>query len=469
MLKILYGNPLRGVADGYSLSRPHGDLLSRDFPAVRDRESADTVIIDGDVLGGNAVLLFSVVHVDMVNQLRHHALGNLGGVGVPPDRFKKRVNVHPLALALFQLQPQRLDPLGVLPLLLLVPLGHLRKPGVADFLAHVVLVKPLEKPVKLFVPRQQPIQLPLLPGPLILRHFCGTAHHGLDEIVLVLVGETGQPVHLVQHHPLQKFQPDIVGFGALAEAGIVVLTAKEFNSVVALVEVEVEVAAALRAFEKAGKDAGLLGDGGPPPAGPLFHALHLFPGGTVYNGLVDVEEDCPVLLRVLNPLFHLVGLGVGFEVNHVTAILLQGEDFLDGGMSPFGGLHGAFGTAPAGPFAPPVVGGIEHPIPLQRGGGFRQPVAVQGHLIDTPDNGGGLRVDHPKVGVLRVLDVAIGRREQRHPGISFQLVHDFSLFGNTSGIIFVSQPYIKNDITAVHWRSITSGEMAQRIIGSGYR
>lgn len=132
LLKILYGNPRPGVADGYSLSRPHGDLLSRDFPAVRDGESADTVIIDGDVLGGNAVLLFRMVHVDMVNQLRHHALGNLGGVGVPPDRFKKRVNVHPLALALFQLQPQRLDPLGVLPLLLLVPLGHLRKPGVPD-------------------------------------------------------------------------------------------------------------------------------------------------------------------------------------------------------------------------------------------------------------------------------------------------------------------------------------------------
>ena len=33
----------------------------------------------------------------------------------------------------------------------------------------------------------------------------------------------------------------------------------------------------------------------------------------------------------------------------------------------------------------------------------------------------------------------------------------------------VSQPYIKNDITAVHWRSITSGEMVRRIIGSRYR
>ena len=103
MLKILYGDPRPGVADGYSLSRPHRDLRSRDFPAVRDGESADTVVIDGDVLGGNAVLLLRMVHVDVVDQLRHHALGDLRCVGVAPDRFKERVNVHPLALALFQL------------------------------------------------------------------------------------------------------------------------------------------------------------------------------------------------------------------------------------------------------------------------------------------------------------------------------------------------------------------------------
>ena len=34
---------------------------------------------------------------------------------------------------------------------------------------------------------------------------------------------------------------------------------------------------------------------------------------------------------------------------------------------------------------------------------------------------------------------------------------------------YISQPYIKNDITAVHWRSITSGEMVRHIIGSSYR
>ena len=228
-----------------------------------------------------------------------------------------------------------------------------------------------------------------------------------------------------------------MGLGALAQAGIVILATEKLNVVVALVEVEIEVAAALRAFENARKGAGLLGDGGPPPAGPLFHALHLFPGGPVNDGLVDVEKDRPVLLRVLDPLLYLVGLGVGFEVDHVAAIFLQGEDFLDGGMPPFGGLHGALGPAPAGSLAPPVVGGIEHPIFLQRGGGFCQPVAVQGHLIDTPDNGGGLQVNHPKAGVLRVLDVAIGRRGQRYAGIAFHLVHDPALLGNIAGVVFV--------------------------------
>ena len=52
LLKILYGDLRPGVADGYSLSRPHRDLRSRDFPAVRDGESADTVVIDGDTVFG---------------------------------------------------------------------------------------------------------------------------------------------------------------------------------------------------------------------------------------------------------------------------------------------------------------------------------------------------------------------------------------------------------------------------------
>lgn len=50
-----------------------------------------------------------------------------------------------------------------------------------------------------------------------------------------------------------------MGRRALAEPGIVVLAAKEFNIVVALVKMEIQIAATLRAFQIAGKDAGLLG------------------------------------------------------------------------------------------------------------------------------------------------------------------------------------------------------------------
>ena len=51
-------------------------------------------------------------------------------------------------------------------------------------------------------------------------------------------------------------------FAALAITGVVILATEKLDVVVVLVEVEIEVAAALRAFQIAGKDAGLLGNGG---------------------------------------------------------------------------------------------------------------------------------------------------------------------------------------------------------------
>ena len=137
-----------------------------------------------------------------------------------------------------------------------------------------------------------------------------------------------------------------MGLGAGAKPGIVVLTAKELDGVVALVKVEVEVAAALRAFQQAAKDTRLLGDGRPPTAGPLVHTLDFLPGGSVHNGLVDIQEDGPVFLRVFNAAFHLERFGVGLEVDNVTTILLAGENGLDRGVAPLGWLYGAFGAAP---------------------------------------------------------------------------------------------------------------------------
>lgn len=138
---------------------------------------------------------------------------------------------------------------------------------------------------------------------------------------------------LVEHDLFQEVQPNIVGRRTFAEPGIVVAATEKLDVVVALVKMEIQIAAALRAFQIATKDAGLLRDGRPSAPGGL-QALYLFPSHPVNDGLMDIEEDCPVFLRVFNPALHLVGLGVGFEVDHIAAVFLQGEDLLDGGMVP---------------------------------------------------------------------------------------------------------------------------------------
>ena len=86
------------------------------------------------------------------------------------------------------------------------------------------------------------------------------------------------------------------------------MTTEKLDVVVVLVEVEIEVAAALRAFQQAGEYAGCLRDRGFFAARPFLERLHLFPSLAVNDSLMDIEEDRPVFLRVFDPLFHLVGL-----------------------------------------------------------------------------------------------------------------------------------------------------------------
>ena len=132
--------------------------------------------------------------------------------------------------SVFQLQPQSLAFSSGFALLLLVPLGQSGKPAIVDLARH-------KEHVPFLIPRRQPIQLPLFPRPAVFSDFCEAAYHGLDKIALVLVGKSGQPPHLVQHDLLQKVQPDVVRSRAFAKPEIVVLTAKELDVMVALIEV----------------------------------------------------------------------------------------------------------------------------------------------------------------------------------------------------------------------------------------
>ena len=232
------------------------------------------------------------------------------------------------------------------------------------------------------------------------------------------------------------------------------MTTEKLDVVVVLVEVEIEVAAALRAFQQAREYAGLLRDRGLFAARPFLERLHLFPSLAVNDSLMDIEEDRPVFLRVFDLLFHLVGLGVAFEVDDIAAVFLQGEDLLDGGMPPLGRLHGAFRPATARPTAAPVVGGIDHTIGGKAGGDFRQPVTLQRHAVDPAHHLGGLRLYHPKAGIVRVFNITVGWRRERNARIAFHLVHDPALFGNVLGVILVHNVFERSKIVltlvAVH-------------------
>lgn len=192
--------------------------------------------------------------------------------------------------------------------------------------------------------------------------------------MFVLVGKGGQTVDLIQHHLLQKIQTDVMCCRAFPQTGIVVLTAEILDVVVFLVEVEVEIATALGAFQPPGEHAWLLGNGGVLAAGSFLHGLHFFPCGPVNDRLMDIEKDSSVFLRVFNAPFHFVGFGIALEVNDISAVFLQGENFLDGGMSPFGRLQRAFGATAVDALAPPIVGGIDDAINSQSVCNFRQSI-----------------------------------------------------------------------------------------------
>ena len=76
---------------------------------------------------------------------------------------------------------------------------------------------------------------------------------------------------------------------ALAIARVVILATEKLDVVVVLVEVEIEVTAAPRAFQQAGEYAGLLYDRRLFAAHPFLERLHLFQSLAVNDGLMDIE------------------------------------------------------------------------------------------------------------------------------------------------------------------------------------
>ena len=107
----------------------------------------------------------------------------------------------------------------------------------------------------------------------------------------------------------------------------------------------------------------------------------------------------------MNPLLILVGLGVGFEVQNITTILLLVQKMGNRGTIPLGGgAHlGLSGTADA--FLNPVGLRRQDAFLFKLGGNLFRAKALQRHIKNAPDNLCSFFINDPMLGIVRVLDI----------------------------------------------------------------
>ena len=133
------------------------------------------------------------------------------------------------------------------------------------------------------------------------------------------------------------------------------------------------------------------------------HFLYLLVSLPVDDRLMDILEDDPVFFRVLQPSLIFERLGVGFEIDNVTAVFLVGKDLGNAGFALLIGvrLH---------PFATsfqakriPVGHGDQHLPFLQNTGNGFLPLTLQTHPKDIPNDISGIGIHDPLLFVLRGL------------------------------------------------------------------
>ena len=199
---------------------------------------------------------------------------------------------------------------------------------------------------------------------------------------------------------------------------------------------KVKVAAAISADQQAGKHIvfSIVGAALTDFA-PLL--LHLLIHSTLDDRLMDVLEHHPILTVIVDSLLILVGFGISFEIENVTTVFLQGENFGYCGAVPLGrrllfALAGAFDALrePVGPRGQDIV-------LFKLGGNLLCSEPLQSHAVNAAHNLGCLVIHDPMLRIIRVLDVTIGRLAHRLTGIALDLIADAPLFADIAGIPLV--------------------------------
>ena len=117
-----------------------------------------------------------------------------------------------------------------------------------------------------------------------------------------------------------------MGFVAGSPVAPVVGTVEILNGAVGMVDVVMQLMAAVGAVQQTGEHI-LLGVLGLPALCPLPELLHLFPCGLVDDGLMVVFKDSPIFFGIVQAALVLERLGVGFEIDQSTPYTPGGSEF----------------------------------------------------------------------------------------------------------------------------------------------
>ena len=244
---------VRLIADIHALAGVHGDVRHGEGQFFGDGDCPNAIIVDGEALHPGPVDLHRLVDFDVLHQLVQHPARELFGPRVLADSRHKNIRRHSLAPGALNALLQGFDLAPQLLLLVLVLGGHPGEPFLRQPSRHHVLVDTLEQGIKLPVAGCGGVQLLLDHPALVLRRLLGEAHHHGGELLLIAAHKAGQTPDLGQHHLLQKIRPDIVGGGTGSPVALIVGAVEILNLRVALVEMEMEVVAAVRADQQAGE------------------------------------------------------------------------------------------------------------------------------------------------------------------------------------------------------------------------
>ena len=158
-----------------------------------------------------------------------------------------------------------------------------------------------------------------------------------------------------------------MGFVAGAPVAPVIGTVEILNGAVGMVDVVMQLMAAIGAVQQTSEHI-LFGVLGLPALRPLPEFLHLFPCGLVDDGLMVVFKNSPIFFGVLQAALVLKRLGIGLEVDQGARVFPEGQDFGDGGLTPFAGGVLALFAALADALALPILRGSQDAVLLQHPG-----------------------------------------------------------------------------------------------------